>query len=50
LDIKNPNNEDAGHGDPEEILTKYKELLTSIAKTRNSLKQELMESLGEKNI
>jgi len=49
LDIKNPNNGDAGHGDPEEILTKYKELLASIAKTRNSLKQELKDALGEIN-
>ena len=46
LDIKNPNNGDAGHGDPEELLAKYQELLANLTKTRNSLKQELMNALG----
>jgi len=46
LDIKNPNNGDAGHGDPEELLEKYQIILTEITETRNSLKQELMDALG----
>ncbi len=46
LDIKNPNNGDVGHGDPEELLMKYQELLSSITETRNSLKKELMDALG----
>ena len=46
LDIKNPNNGDAGHGDPEELLEKYQILLANIAETRDSLKQELMDALS----
>ncbi len=46
LDIKNPNNGDVGHGDPEELLMKYQELLVSVTETRNLLKQELMDALG----
>ncbi|MCD4841005.1 MAG: SAM-dependent methyltransferase, partial [Methanosarcinales archaeon] len=46
LDIKNPNNSDVGHGDPEELLEKYQILLANITETRNSLKQELINALG----
>jgi type I restriction enzyme M protein len=46
LDIKNPNNGDADHGDPEELLEKYQILLANITETRNSLKQELINALG----
>ncbi len=46
LDIKNPNTVDEGHGDPDELLTKYAELTGQVAATRNKLKQELMASLG----
>ena len=46
LDVKNPNNGDAGHGDPEELLAKYKNLLLDLAETRNSLKKELMDALS----
>jgi len=49
LDIKNPNNSDTGHGDPEELLEKYRILLTNITETRNSLKQELIRALNRKN-
>ncbi len=42
LDIKNPNKIDEEHGDPLELLAKYKELLAEVAETRDSLKQELM--------
>jgi len=46
LDIKNLNNGETGHGDPEELLVKYQELLVDIADTRNLLKQELMDALS----
>jgi type I restriction enzyme M protein len=46
LDIKNPNTVDEGHGDPDKLLAKYKELTAQVAATRDKLKQELMESLG----
>jgi len=46
LDIKNPNNGEAGHGDPEELLEKYQILHSEITETRNSLKKELMDALG----
>ncbi len=45
LDIKKPNIVDPGHGDPEELLAEYKELLTSVAGPREKLKQELMVAL-----
>ena len=48
LDIKNPNNGNEAHADPDELLAKYKKLLVEIAKTRDALKKELMASLGGK--
>ena len=42
LDIKNPNKVDEEHGDPLELLAKYKVLLAEVAETRDSLKLELM--------
>jgi type I restriction enzyme M protein len=45
LDIKNPNTVEDDLGDPEELLTAYKTLLVSVAETRESLKQELMDAL-----
>ena len=48
LDIKNPNNGNEAQADPDELLAKYKNLLREIAKTRDALKTELMESLGGK--
>lgn len=46
LDIKNPNKVDEEHGDPLELLAKYKVLLAEVAETRDSLKQELMKALN----
>jgi type I restriction enzyme M protein len=46
LDIKNPNTPDAEHGDPEELLAAYHKLLAELSETRNTLKNELMASLG----
>ncbi len=45
LDIKNPNTVEDDLGDPEELLAEYKTLLTSVAETREILKQELMDAL-----
>lgn len=46
LDIKNPHTEDDDHGDPEELLTKYRKLMAEVEETRAALKQELSEALG----
>jgi len=42
LDTKNPNKADEDHGDPVELLAKYKKLLAEVAETRDTLKLELM--------
>ena len=46
LDIKNPHDGGAGHGDPGKLLTEHQKLQADIAKTRDALKQELMSALG----
>lgn len=48
LDIRNPNIEDIDHGDPVELLAKYKHLLARIDETRNALKNELKVALDGK--
>lgn len=45
LDIKNPNALEEQHGDFEELLTAHNQLLLDVAKTRNKLKDELMNAL-----
>ena len=45
LDIKNPNKVDEDHGDPVELLGKYKKLMAEVAEVRDNLKQELMAAL-----
>jgi len=45
LDIKNPKKNDEIHGDPVEILVKYKNLLAETAEVRDALKHELMIAL-----
>ena len=47
LDIKNPHKIDAKHSDLEEMLAEYQQLLADLGQTRNTLKQELMNALGE---
>jgi type I restriction enzyme M protein len=42
LDIKNPNKVDEEHGDPLELLAKYKKLLAEVSEVRDELKLELM--------
>ena len=49
LDIKNPNVEDASHGDPEELLQDYQQLLHDIGDTRNKLRDKLVDALGRMN-
>ncbi|MEE9151390.1 MAG: class I SAM-dependent DNA methyltransferase [Thermoplasmata archaeon] len=49
LDVKNPHTIEEGFGDPVELLEKYNTLLSELAETRDSLKQELMSSLGGKS-
>lgn len=51
LDIKNPNAEAAKHGDSDELLAEYKDLLKSVAAARDALEVELaaaLESAGGK--
>lgn len=48
LDISNPNSPDEDHGDPLELLQKYRSLLDEIQQTREALKNELMLALGGK--
>ncbi|CAD6491852.1 MAG: N-6 DNA Methylase [Candidatus Argoarchaeum ethanivorans] len=48
LDIKNPNVEDVSHGDPDELLQEYQQLLYGIGDTRNKLRDELVDALGGK--
>lgn len=47
LDIKNPHKINTNHGDLEEMLAEYQQLLADLGQTRNTLKQELMNALGE---
>ena len=46
LDIKNPNSPEASHGDPDELLAKYRELEAEAQEIRDQLKAELMSALG----
>lgn len=48
LDIKNPNKADEDHGDPLELLARYKQLMVEVAETREALKHELMAALDGK--
>ncbi len=47
LDSKNPHKINADHGDIEEMLAEYQQLMADLGKTRNTLKQELMNALAE---
>ena len=47
LDFKNPNEEDANHADPEELLTRYKDLLLKLEEKQNELKSELASVLRQ---
>jgi type I restriction enzyme M protein len=45
LDIKNPNAEAAKHGDPDELLAEYKDLLEKLSAARDALKKGLTKAL-----
>ena len=45
LDLKNPNTPDDGPGDVDHLLPEYEMLLSQIAETRATLKQELHRAL-----
>ena len=47
LDIKNPHQAENNIGNPKKLLADYKKLLTEIAKTRDSLKKEFMNTLKQ---
>lgn len=49
LDIKNPNTEAEKLGDPDELLSNYKELLTRVADAREELKKALNDALDRSN-
>jgi type I restriction enzyme M protein len=48
LDIKNPHVAGIYNGDPAKLLKQYQKLLLEIGSTRDALKKELMNALGEK--
>jgi type I restriction enzyme M protein len=50
LDIKNPHKIDVEHGDLEEMLVEYQQLLDELGETRLTLKQELMAALGGEGV
>jgi len=47
LDFKNPHIVDIDHGDPEELIREYEEISRQMAATRDALKKELMQALGQ---
>jgi len=46
LDCKNPHQVEVAHGDPEVLWQEYEEISRQLEKTRDQLKQELMQALG----
>jgi type I restriction enzyme M protein len=50
LDIKNPHKIDVEHGDLEEMLVEYQQLLDELGETRLTLKEELMTALGGESV
>jgi type I restriction enzyme M protein len=49
LDIKNPHAPEVENDDPDELLKQYHELVNDLQKTRDALKQELIQSLERRN-
>ncbi|MBF0417081.1 MAG: SAM-dependent DNA methyltransferase [Magnetococcales bacterium] len=45
LDIKNPHNADAGHGDPDDLLAAYQKRLEQVQEVRDQLRAVLAEAL-----
>jgi type I restriction enzyme M protein len=48
LDFKNPHQVNIDHGDPEELMQEYDVIVKELNATRDALKKELMQALGEK--
>jgi len=48
LDFKNPHQVNIDHGDPEELMQEYEAVVKEMNATRDALKKELMQALGEK--
>ncbi|MFZ9739047.1 MAG: type I restriction-modification system subunit M [Prochlorotrichaceae cyanobacterium] len=46
LDCKNPHQTEINHGDPDELMVEYLEIVQQMEAAQEALKQELMESLG----
>ena len=47
IDCKNPHKVEVNHGDPDELMEEYLEIAHQLEAAQNSLKQELMQALGE---
>ena len=47
LDIKNPNIEEESHRDPEDLLKEYNTMTKDLSSTRDSLKKQLTDALGD---
>jgi len=47
LDFKNPHQVNIDHGDPEELMQEYDVIVKEMNATRDALKKELMQALGE---
>lgn len=48
LDFKNPHQITINHGDPEELMQEYDSIVKEMNATRDALKKELMQALGDK--
>ena len=47
LDFKNPHVINVEHGDPDELMKEYLDIVNELNETRDKLKKELMQALGE---
>ena len=47
LDCKNPHKVEVNHGDPDELMQEYLKIAHHLEAAQNSLKQELIQALGE---
>jgi len=45
LDCKNPHEVEVNHGDPEELMQEYREIVRQLEAAQNALKEELIKSL-----
>ena len=47
LDCKNPHEVAINHGDPEELMQEYQQIVQQLEAAQTALKQELIKALGE---